>query len=90
MPDMLVKLYELPSFEADRERLVGAGIVCRRAESYERRHVVTFVTKHWPNWADEVTAAFAHVPPTLFVAARAGQAIGFAAYNATRPARRLR
>jgi GNAT superfamily N-acetyltransferase len=85
MPDMLVKLYELPPFEDERKRLAAAGVICRRTESYERRHVLAFVSKRWPNWVDEVIAGFAHVPPTVFVAERGGRTIGFAAYNATRP-----
>jgi GNAT superfamily N-acetyltransferase len=85
MPDMLVKLYELPTFEDERGRLAASGIVCRRAESYERRHVLAFVSKHWPNWVDEAIAGFAHLPPTVCVAERGGRTIGFAAYNATRP-----
>lgn len=85
MPDMLAKLYDLPSFVEEGARLAAVGVICRRAETYERRHVVGFVSKRWPNWADEVIAAFTHVPPTVFVAERGRRTIGFAAYNATRP-----
>jgi GNAT superfamily N-acetyltransferase len=82
---MLVKLYELPPFEEERARLTAIGISCRRAESYERRHVAEFVARHWPRWEDEAEAAFRRVPPTLFAAVKDGQAVGFAAYNVTRP-----
>jgi hypothetical protein len=85
MPDMLVKLYGLPGFEEERLRLEQKGIRCRRAESYERGAVLQFIREHWPRWADEGSAAFGFVPPTMFIAARGQQVVGFAAYNATRP-----
>lgn len=85
MPDMLVPLYRLRPCTDARERLRNSGITCRRAESYERGAVLTFVSEHWPRWRDEGSAAFGHVPPTMFIATREGQVIGFAAYHATRP-----
>lgn len=85
MPDMLVRLYNLPDSAADIDRLADRGIVCRRAESYERQAVLHFVGRHWTRWVDEATAAFARVPPTMFVAVEDGAIIGFAAFNATRP-----
>lgn len=85
MPDMLVALYGLPAVRPQAERLAAGGVCCRRAESFERSAVLEFVTNRWPRWPDEVTAAFGHVPPTVFVAHRGGDVVGFAAYNATRP-----
>jgi GNAT superfamily N-acetyltransferase len=85
MPDMLVRLYALPPEGGVVARLSDAGIRCRRAESYEREGLLQFVREHWPNWVDEAAAAFAHVPPTMYVAARTGEVLGFACYNATRP-----
>ena len=82
---MLVRLYALPPEGGVGARLSDAGIRCRRAESYEREGVLQFVRERWPNWVDEAAAAFAHVPPTMYVAARKGQVLGFACYNATRP-----
>jgi GNAT superfamily N-acetyltransferase len=85
MPDMLVRLFDLPDDAPARERLRAAGVTCRRAENYERSAVMQFVKERWPGWPDEVTAAFAHVPPTLYIAIRDERIVGFAAYNATRP-----
>ena len=85
MPDMLVKLYELPDYRADCARLAADGVACRRAESYERSAVLQFVKTRWPAWPDEALAAFAHTPPTMFVASEGSRIVGFAAYNATRP-----
>jgi GNAT superfamily N-acetyltransferase len=85
VPDMLVRLYALPPDDGAAERLRAADIVCRRAESYERAAVLSFVGANWPNWVDEAAAAFAHVPPTMAIAVRGVTVLGFAAYNATRP-----
>lgn len=85
MPDLLVRLYDLPEGSNQLRRLSEEGVRCRRAESYERQAVVQFVRERWPRWVDETAAAFSHVPPTLFVAQRGERVIGFAAYNATRP-----
>jgi GNAT superfamily N-acetyltransferase len=85
MPDMLTRLYDLPDVTPARGRLAAEGIVCRRAESYERGQVLEFVRERWPRWVDEANAAFAGVPPTAFIATNGGEVIGFAAYDATRP-----
>jgi GNAT superfamily N-acetyltransferase len=85
VPDLLVKLYELPAASPDVERLASEGVICRRAETFERRRILDFVDQRWPRWTDEVAAAFHAVPPTLFLAATGTEPIGFAAYNATRP-----
>lgn len=85
MPDMLVKLYDLPPANREVERLRSEGIASRRAESYERTAVLAFVENHFPYWCDEAAAAFGAVPPTAFIAVRAGNIVGFACYNVTRP-----
>lgn len=82
---MLVRLNALPDPAVERERLAAAGVLCRKAESFERDAVLGFVRVAFPHWADEVAAAFARVPPNLFVATERGAVTGFAAYNATRP-----
>lgn len=85
MTDMLVRLYDLPpvadAIQAVRER----GILCRRAETFERVNVLRFVSEHWPNWLDEAAAAYSHVPPTMYVALEGNQPVGFACYHAARP-----
>lgn len=85
MPDMLVKLYELPPVAPEAELLRSHGISCRRAESYERTAVLAFVENHFPYWRDEASAAFGAVPPTTYIAVRDGNVVGFACYNVTRP-----
>lgn len=85
MPDMLVKLYDLPASEPEVSRLCERGMTCRRAEAYERSAVLAFVKAHFPAWGDELLAGFTHVPPTVYIATRDGTVLGFACYNATRP-----
>ena len=85
MPDMLVKLYGLPEVAAQRDALAAEGVVCRRGESYERNLVLAFVRDHFPRWEDEALAAFAAVPPSLYISTADSRITGFAAYNATRP-----
>jgi GNAT superfamily N-acetyltransferase len=85
MTDMLARLYDLPEVGPERNRLAGEGIVCRRAESYERTAVLEFVREHWPGWVDECEAAFARVPATMFIALEGTEAVGFACYHAARP-----
>lgn len=85
MPDMLVKLYDLPASGLEVAGLRERGVICRRAEAYERSAVLAFARAHFPAWCDEVLAAFVHVPPAVYIAAREGAVLGFACYNATRP-----
>ena len=70
MPDMLVRLYDLPSLE---QALAGAakhGVIVRRAIAPEKPEVVDWVRAHFAIWAAEVETAFAQVPATCFVAVR--------------------
>ncbi|MEX2080659.1 MAG: GNAT family N-acetyltransferase [Dehalococcoidia bacterium] len=85
MPDMLVRLYDLPPAAPEVARLAQAGIVCRRAESFQRSQVVPWVAERWPGWRDEVASSFAAMPPTCAIATREATVLGFACWNATRP-----
>ena len=85
MQDMLVRLYDLPGCEGERARLLGEGVGCRRAESFERGRVLAFVRDRWASWGDELLAAFAHLPPTVYIAVEGPDIVGFACYNANRP-----
>ncbi len=85
MADMLVRLYNLPPLEPALARAEAEGIVVRRAEPWERRKVLAFVTEHFSeNWADEVRLGYARNPISVFVASDHGQIVGFAAYHTTR------
>ena len=85
MPDMIVNLYGLAPVSPQAQALRDSGVVCRRAESYERSVVLAFVERLFPDWADELRAGFAAVPPNVYIATEEGTLLGFACYNATRP-----
>jgi predicted N-acetyltransferase YhbS len=85
MPDMLVNLLRLPPLEPPLEELRRAGVVVRRAQPWELTPVREFVTHHFSRaWADETSSGFARQPVSVYIAARAGRVVGFAAYECTR------
>lgn len=78
MPDMLVKLYDLPPLEAI------AGVTVRRARPYEITRVAEFVTAHFAtSWADEISVGYANKPTSVWIAIENGEVIGFAAAECT-------
>lgn len=82
---MLVKLYELPDAAPVLEELAGSGVVCRRADSFERSAVAAFVRERFPSWVDETLVAFAHVPIGVYIAVEDGRIVGFACIETARP-----
>lgn len=87
MPDMLVKLYELPPLAPALARQAADGIAVRRALAPDRRRVIAWVDAHYgAGWAGECAVAFARLPVSCFLAvdSRAdGDTIaGFACYDA--------
>ena len=85
MPDMLVNLLRLPPVDEASEGLRAAGLVVRRARPWEQTPVREFVARHFGRaWADEISVGFARQPVSVYVAARDGRLVGFAAYECTR------
>lgn len=85
MADMLVRLYDLPPLEPALQKVSAQGLVVRRAEPWERRHLVEFVREHFSeNWADELATAHSHQPIPVFVADGQGEIVGFAVYHSPR------
>ena len=81
MPDLLVKLLQLPAMEtsADNE------VVVRRAQPFEVSVVRNFIQENFSTgWADEVSVGFSNKPITVFVAILEQKIAGFAAYECTR------
>ena len=69
MPDLLVRLYDLPLAAVAAEALAGQDVVVRRAMAAERSTVVGFAREHGSEgWAGECEAAFARQPVACFVA----------------------
>jgi hypothetical protein len=82
--DMLIKLYNLPSQAHLHADLAAEGIVVRRAMSYERSKIISWVQSTFnAGWADEATAAFGHCPVGCYVAVDNGKLCGFCCLNTT-------
>ena len=82
MPDMIVRLYALPSLE-DALAAVADGVRVRRPLSFEKPQVVDWAREHFEAWAPEIESTFGRLPISCFVAVRNARILGFAAYDAT-------
>lgn len=89
MPDMLVKLYELPPVEPHLEKLRALNIEIRRPIGPENYAVINWIRDHFgPGWAGEAENAFFQAPKSMFIAVRKmphekPEILGFACYDAT-------
>jgi GNAT superfamily N-acetyltransferase len=84
MPDMLVKLYDLPPRDASLDHCKAMGITIRRPMPYEKSLVLDWIREQFAvGWADETDAAFARQPASCFIATEKGHVIGFATFDAT-------
>jgi GNAT superfamily N-acetyltransferase len=85
MPDMLVKLYELPPLAPVIEAQRQAGIDIRLALAPEKIFVVNWVLKIFgKHWASETDVALSNHPVSCFIAVENERIIGFACYDTTR------
>ncbi len=85
MPDLLVNLLQLPPLEAEVHTMRDCGIIIRRANAHEISRVRIFVETYWGvGWGDEISVGYANKPISVHIAIRAGEIIGFAAYECTR------
>ena len=81
MADLLVRLYDLPVFEAE-EKVRSAGIVVRRGNSFERHVILEWIRKHFSEpWVSEAALALSQQPTTIYVAVRDNALLGFACYD---------
>lgn len=84
MPDMLVKLYDLPDMEKERQE--NGKYQIRRAMAPDQLQIVEWVKTHSGVYAaGECNVSFAHTPISCFVATREEKLIGYACYDATAP-----
>ena len=84
MPDMLVKLYELPDDREEIEALAKEGINIRRIAPYEASMLRRFVESNFSEvWADEAGRSLSFQPISCFVATREKKIIGFGCYDTT-------
>lgn len=84
MPDLIVKLYDLPDHWPWLERLQREGFTVRRAMSCDKHSVVEWVRKTFGKlWASECDVAFAGHPVSCYLATRDGKIVGFACYDSS-------
>ncbi len=85
MPDMLVKLYDLPPLEPILAQQKATGVDIRQALAPERHIVVNWVARTFNStyWANECEIAFSRQPTSCFIAVESGQVVGFACHDAT-------
>ena len=82
MTDLLVRLYDLPAF--DTGPLVNAGVTIRRPLAPELHIVLDWTGAHFAKgWVAEASVALHQQPPTIFIAVRDREILGFACYDAT-------
>lgn len=85
MPDMLVRLYDLPDTAPHYARCDAAGFHIRRAEPWDRLRLREFIRSNFQElWAMEADRAFNYMPVTCHLAVRDRQIVGFAVYESTR------
>ncbi|MDD4574705.1 MAG: GNAT family N-acetyltransferase [Sphaerochaeta sp.] len=86
MPDMLVKLYELPQMDDILSQIYGHGIEISRAMAPDKARVLAWIGEHSTQGAvGEADVCFSHMPISLFLATRGKEIVGYACYNATAP-----
>ena len=86
MPDMLVRLYDLPDSSAKYKKLEENGIKIIRPMTPNKTKVVEWVRGQFGDgWADEISAAFTHFPVSCFIAYDVNEKkiLGFAGYDCT-------
>ena len=84
MPDMLVKLYELPELHPVIERQRENGITIRRGMPPEKLKVAKWIGEHFNDyWISEADVAFSTHPTTIMLAHKGDQLLGFACYDTT-------
>jgi GNAT superfamily N-acetyltransferase len=82
MPDLLVRLYDLPTAETSRP--LPPGVVVRRALPPERDRILKWIDSQFGGlWAPEAAMAFAQLPVTIWIAVRHNAILGFACHDAT-------
>ena len=85
MPDMLVKLYDLPDLHEPLCRTKGIGIEIRRPNPWEKPSLLKWVESTFSStWALECKTAFVANPPSCYIAVEKETLIGFACHDCTR------
>ncbi|MFD0712392.1 GNAT family N-acetyltransferase [Paenibacillus sp. GCM10027626] len=84
MPDMLVKLYNLPEDETAASYKERTGVTIRRALGPEMIVIGEWVESHFgKGWRSECEVAIARQPVSCYIAVKDDKLLGFACYDAT-------
>jgi GNAT superfamily N-acetyltransferase len=84
MPDMLVRLYDLPSSSPLLAKLEEQGITIQRAMAPDKVRVLSWIGEHSSISAQgEADVCFARHPISLFLAVKERRILGYACYHAT-------
>ncbi len=84
MPDMLVKLYELPNHNKLIDELENQGILIRKVLPPEKHIVVNWVKDNFnQSWASECDVAISNKPVSCYIAVYNKGVLGFACYDTT-------
>jgi GNAT superfamily N-acetyltransferase len=83
MADLLVRLYDLPVFEAE-EKVRRAGVTVRRAIGPERQVILDWIGVHFStHWVSEAALGMSQQPTTTYIAVKDDKLLGFACYDTT-------
>jgi GNAT superfamily N-acetyltransferase len=85
MPDMLVRLYDIPPLHPAIDRCQNGGIRIHRARAPERPRTAQWANDHFPYWVSEIEACFANAPISCHLAVRDREIVGFACHDAFAP-----
>ena len=84
MPDMLVKLYDLPALEPVISRQRAMGITVRRGMTPEKFLVLDWIRERFSDyWVSEADVGFSAHPTTIMLAHRGEKILGFGCYDTT-------
>jgi len=83
MPDLLIRLYDLPEDPA-AAKVAAAGVTVRRALPPERHVVLDWVRTHFSEgWVSEAALGLSQMPVTVWIATRGNDLLGFACHDTT-------
>lgn len=86
MPDLLVKLYDLPARMPVVDRLAADGIEIRRALPAEKTLVSRWVNQQFTvAWSSECEIAFCREPVACVIALRGDELLGFCCHGVACP-----
>ena len=84
MPDMLVKLYNLPDSNCIIEELKNNSIELRHPLPPEKNIVINWVKNNFgEGWSCEFEKTFSNLPVSSYIAIKDEKILGFACYEAT-------